>query len=168
MATLALRWNHSRHSANSATDLEDAIQQCRLGLVDTVTVHTPHAHVRCQVHDIVKRRYPGMRHESRDETSAGAAERVLCIWSEDRAIDAALDLMAGPPCQVQNAEGRRATAQPPSPARRSQYAPRLRYCDFCGDDSDHVEILRNVHTAAQYCDACIEANDELSTHKREP
>lgn len=155
MGTLELRWGDSRHSADATSDLHDAIRQCRQGLVDSVTVHTPHTHVRFQVHDIVKRRYPGMRHESRDvPTADSSVERVLSIWSENLAIDAALAASA--------------CAQPPSPVRRSRYAPRLRYCDNCGSDSDHVEILRNVHTDDCYCDACIDADEELSAHKWEP
>jgi hypothetical protein len=44
---------------------------------------------------------------------------------------------------------------------------RVRHCDGCGATSDETEILVSVHFDEQYCDTCIDEDDELSGHKWE-
>jgi len=45
---------------------------------------------------------------------------------------------------------------------------RERFCEECGESEDKVELLYHHSGLGPYCDACIEADDELSAHKWEP
>jgi hypothetical protein len=48
--------------------------------------------------------------------------------------------------------------------RRSR---QVKYCDGCDTSSEAVDLLVSLYCPGIYCDACIEADDEMSAHKWE-
>ena len=64
-------------------------------------------------------------------------------------------------------EDARHLSKPRPPRGGYGYGHRRSTCDSCGASSDDVEILACVHVRERYCDACIDADEELSCHKWE-
>ena len=170
---MTLQWKNLSYFTDKNRELlESAISECRTGPSTHVHVIS-NLRTQSDVQGFVRNKYGDSIKFRGEDRRVDGGRYDLFFWCKCRAIVAILIATAALPCPIQRVVVDLAMRKPepllPRSSSQTIARPRRKItCDGCGVGSDVVDVLRSVYVDGKYCDACIDADDELSDHKWEP